>query len=222
MDHEFWLQRWVQGEIGFHQPAVNAYLQRYWDALGVAAGASVLVPLCGKSRDMKWLHAQGYPVLGVEISRRAAEQFFAENALRVTHRHHGAFIHYKSAGIELLVGDIFDLTSQIAGPIGAVYDRASLVALPAPMRHRYATHLSALLLPGAPMLLITFEYDQQEMPGPPFAVVESEIRDLYHASFAIDVLWTADVLNDYPRFRERGLSWLKEKVYRLTRRLPSG
>lgn len=221
MEREFWLQRWVRGEIGFHQPAVNAYLRRYWNVLGVPDGVSVLVPLCGKSRDMAWLHAQGYSVLGVEISRRAAEQFFSENALRVTHRQHGPFIHYQSNGIDLLVGDIFDLTPQIAGPIGAVYDRASLVALPAPMRRRYAAHLSALLPSGLPMLLITFEYDQHEMPGPPFAVVESEIRDLYHASFALDVMWTADVLNDYPRFRERGLTWLQEKVYRLTRRTQS-
>ena len=222
MDREFWLQRWAQGEIGFHQPAVNPYLQHYWNTLGVSAGTTVLVPLCGKSHDMAWLRTQGYCVLGVEISRRAAEEFFRENALRVRQEHHGPFIHYQSAGIDLLVGDIFDLDPELAGSIGAVYDRASLVALPPAMRRRYATHLGALLRPGTPMLLITFEYDQQQMPGPPFAVLEPEISALYDAAFRLDVLWTADVLKCYPRFHERGLSWLQEKVYRLTRREQSG
>lgn len=217
MDREFWLQRWVRGEIGFHQFNINPYLQRYWNTLGVPAGANVLVPLCGKSQDMAWLLAQGYSVLGVEINRQAVEQFFRENDLQPKYERRPPFIHYYAAGIDLLVGDIFDLEPNAASPIGVVYDRASLVALPPAMRLRYAKHLAALLRPGAQILLITFEYDQTQMPGPPFAVPETEVYDLYRDAFRLDVLGTTAALANYPRFRERGLTSLDEKVYRLTR-----
>ncbi|MDN5850533.1 MAG: thiopurine S-methyltransferase [Nitrococcus sp.] len=218
MNREFWLQRWACGEIGFHQADINSYLQRYWSALEVPVGASVLVPLCGKSRDMAWLIAQGYAVLGVEVSRQAAAQFFSENGLQASHEPCPPFIRYYATGIDLLVGDIFDLEPDAAIPVEAVYDRASLVALPSTMRLRYAEHLAVLLRPGVRMLVIAFEYDQNQMQGPPFAVLESEMHDLYADTFQLEVLGAADVLDNYPRFRERGLTWLNERVYRLTRR----
>jgi thiopurine S-methyltransferase len=217
MNREFWLQRWACGEIGFHQADVNSYLQRYWGALGVSAGATVLVPLCGKSRDMTWLLAQGYSVLGVEVSPQAAEQFFKENDLQPTRKHRPPFLHYDAPGVNLLVGDIFDLEPNTTASVTAVYDRAALVALPSATRRRYAEQLAALLRPATQMLLITFEYDQKQMPGPPFAVLESEVRDLYRAAFQLDVLSTANALESYPHFRERGLTSLHERVYRLTR-----
>ncbi|EAR21405.1 thiopurine S-methyltransferase [Nitrococcus mobilis] len=218
MNREFWLQRWAQGEIGFHQPEVNFYLQRYWHVLGVPAGASVLVTLCGKSRDMMWLRAQGHPVFGIEISRYAAEQFFEENALQAHCEHRPPFLHYSAAGVSLLVGDIFDLQPSAIGVVDAVYDRASLVALPPAMRLCYAERLTALLRPGGSMLLITFEYDQQQMPGPPFAVPESEVNALYRGAFQLEILCTADVLTLYPCLHARGLTGLQERVYRLVRR----
>ncbi|MDN5869848.1 MAG: thiopurine S-methyltransferase [Nitrococcus sp.] len=218
MNREFWLERWAHGEIGFHQADINSYLQRYWSALEVPAGASVLVPLCGKSRDMAWLIAQGYTVLGVEISRQAAEQFFSDNGVQASHEPCPPFIRYYASGIDLLVGDIFDLEADTARSVEAVYDRASLVALPSTMRVSYAEHLADLLRPGTRVLLIAFEYDQNQMQGPPFAVLEAEMHDLYADTFEVEVLGAADVLDNYPRFRERGLSWLTERVYRLTRR----
>ena len=43
-------------------------------ALGLAKGAAVLVPLCGKSLDLVWLAEQGHAVIGVEL----AEAFVKE------------------------------------------------------------------------------------------------------------------------------------------------
>lgn len=218
MDQEFWLQRWERGEIGFHQADVNFYLQRYWGVLGVPAGATVLVPLCGKSRDMTWLLAQGYSILGVELSQQAVEEFFRENALQPTRRHRPPFIHYSAPGVDLLVGDIFDLQPGATSNIDALYDRAAMVALPPATRLRYADQVAALLRPGAQMLLITFEYDQEQMPGPPFAVLEPEVRNLYHDGFELEILHTTAALANYPQFRNRGLTRLDERVYRLARR----
>ncbi|MEA9481868.1 hypothetical protein VC290_16130, partial [Xanthomonas campestris] len=76
MDTDFWLQRWQDGQTGFHQDEVMPLLQKHWPALQLPAHARVLVPLCGKTLDLHWLAAQGHRVLGVEISPLAVTQFF--------------------------------------------------------------------------------------------------------------------------------------------------
>ena len=61
-DHALWQQCWRDRHIDFHQTTPNPLLMRFWPTL--AAGARVLVPLCGKSLDMSWLAANGHEVLG--------------------------------------------------------------------------------------------------------------------------------------------------------------
>ena len=65
MDPDFWHECWAQNDTRFHQSQINLHLQSFWADLGVAPGARVLVPLCGKSRDLLWLRAQGHEVLGL-------------------------------------------------------------------------------------------------------------------------------------------------------------
>jgi thiopurine S-methyltransferase len=36
---------------------------------------------------------------------------------------------------------------------------------------------------AAPQLLVTFEYDQKRLPGPPFSVLEAEVRAHYGATY---------------------------------------
>ncbi len=216
MKAEFWLERWQRKEIGFHQDEINAHLQEYWGGLRLSAGGEVFVPLCGKSSDMLWLRAQGHRVLGVELSPLAVEDFFLENELKPQVRSAGAFDRWSCDGVSILCGDFFDLEAADVKAVAGVYDRASLVALPQEMRERYAQHLHRILPAGSPMLLVSMDYAQQEMGGPPFAVSEAEVRGLYEAHYAIERLYTLDVLAENPRFRERGLTRLDEVVYRLS------
>ncbi len=211
----FWLERWQKNEIGFHQAEINFHLQKFWAQLGVSG--QVLVPLCGKSRDMLWLRAQGHQVLGVEISALAVQSFFTENELQPTLTRDGAFERWDSDGLTLLCGDFFDLNAAQLGAVAGVYDRAALIALPAELRQRYARHLCQLLPPSAPLLLVTMEYEQAQMPGPPFAVSEAEVHDLYSANYQVNLLYSKDILAEQPRFRERGLTRLEERVYHLLR-----
>ena len=77
MKKEYWLDRWKREDIGFHQNIINPYLREHWQKLHLAQNSEVFVPLCGKSRDMLWLHEQGHKVLGVELSHLAAQAFFS-------------------------------------------------------------------------------------------------------------------------------------------------
>jgi thiopurine S-methyltransferase len=215
MEKDYWQERWKQEETGFHQNEVNQYLRQYWQALHLAAGSEVFVPLCGKSRDMAWLSEQGYAVLGVETSEVAVQAFFKENGYIPNHASSEKFDRYDANGIGILCGDFFDLSKHDLLKPSAVYDRASLIALPPEMRKRYTRHLLNILPPATQMLLITLDYPQQEMAGPPFAVSASEVETLYHERFTIRLLSQMDVLAQEPRFQERGLSRLQESVFLL-------
>ena len=222
METEFWLERWERNQIGFHQDAVNSYLVKHLPELRLRAGDPVFVPLCGKTLDMLWLDEQGYAVLGVELSPLAIESFFKENARRVRCIPAGVFARWTSGSLEILCGDIFDLTPEDLGGATAVYDRASLIALPPGMRASYAAHMAGLLSSASRMLLITLEYPEGEMAGPPFSVGEREVRGLYQDWFGVKILDSMDILAQNRKFRDRGLSRLDEVVYLLVRNDDAG
>lgn len=215
MQPDFWHKRWEQNLIGFHQQHINPYLQQYWPALGVPAGTRVLVPLCGKSLDLAWLVGQGWRVLGVELSERAVQDFFNEHGRVAQVSRQGAFEVYRSEGIELWCGDFFDLTPADTADCTAFYDRAAIIALPPAMRERYVAHLQALLRSPCTGLLITLDYDQDVLPGPPFAVPDEEVQRLYGEHWRLRTEATDEVLAQSPKFIQAGATRLLERVYSL-------
>lgn len=216
MEKTYWLDRWERDDIGFHQTDVNAYLSEYWSELKLTPGSKVFVPLCGKSRDMLWLSKQGHTVLGVELSDLAVQAFFQENGHTPRKKTDGKFDHFMINGISILCGDFLNLSKADLEMTDAVYDRASLVALPPDMRQRYVNHMVNILPPGTQILLITFDYPPDEMAGPPFAVPPDEVNKLYQRHADIRLLTQRDVLEQNPRFQERGLSRIHESVFLLT------
>jgi thiopurine S-methyltransferase len=218
LDPEFWHKRWARDEIGFHQEEFNALMQKYLPALGLHGGAHILVPLCGKSRDMLWLAGRGYRVTGIEISDRAAQDFFAENGLAAEVVPGPGGPRYRDGRIEIHVGDFFRFNSSVLPPVDGVYDRAALVALPRDMRKAYAAHLISLIPPGAPILLVTVDYPEAEMSGPPFPVSSAEVQNLFGDCFDIEQAHSESCLEREPRFREKGLTRMVERVHILRRR----
>lgn len=214
-DTGFWISRWREDRIGFHRDGVQPLLEACWERVaGSRTGQRVLVPLCGKSHDMLWLAGRGHPVVGIDVSDIAARRFFAEHSLEFRVQEDPPLRRFVGSGVEFWVGDVFDLTPERAGRFGLVYDRAALIALPAEIRAAYVSHIEKLLEEESDILLITIDYDPEEMEGPPFAVSESELRNLYR-SFQIDRLSDADCLASEPRFRERGLGWMREAAWHL-------
>ena len=218
MDSQFWRERWARNQIGFHLPEVNPSLQRHWPQLRLAAGAKVLVPLCGKSLDLVWLASQGHRVLGVELSERAVDAFFSEQGLTPRISQRGVFKVYQADVIEVWCGDFFALEADALLDCTALYDRAALIALPPLMRVRYTEHLNALLVAGCKGLLITLDYDQAQKAGPPFAVTDEEVKVLLGAQWGLEVLEEQDVLGESWKFVQDGVTRLEERVYQLTRR----
>jgi thiopurine S-methyltransferase len=218
MDPQFWHERWQQGQIGFHQPDYHPALLREWPGLGLDSGSRVFVPLCGRSLDMAWLAQRGHRVVGIELSPIAVEGFFRHESLAPAVSAMGALSRHAAGPYELVCGDFFELTAETLGPVAGWYDRAAVIALPPALRRHYAAHLAALLPRGARGLLVTHDYVQAEMDGPPFSVTPEEVAELFAASFTVELVERKDCLPDNPRFRERGLSAFHESIFRMSRR----
>jgi thiopurine S-methyltransferase len=226
MELDFWIERWDNNEIGFHQDQINPYLAYFYGVKGPAVELrhklNVFVPLCGKTKDMLWLSQNGYKVFGIECSERAVKDFFEENALNYKHAEKDQHALYQSqdlpAVIEVLQGDFFKLQPADMAGITDIYDRASLIALPTEMRERYAKKMVELQQPGIRTLLVTLTYDQSEMNGPPFSVSEEDVHKLYADNFSIQKLCFKDIIEDEPKMQQRGLTSLVETVYKMVRK----
>ncbi|MGD1855290.1 MAG: thiopurine S-methyltransferase [Leptolyngbyaceae cyanobacterium] len=192
MNRQFWQQKWEDNNIAFHRSEANPVLVNYFEMLSLGKGSRVFVPLCGKTLDIAWLLANGYRVVGAELVDIAIKQLFIELELEPTVLEIDNVKHYHAANIDIFVGDIFNLSSPVLGTVDAVYDRAALVALPQDVRSRYTSHLIEITH-KAPQLLVSYEYDQTMMAGPPFSISDEEVHQHYGKNYSLTLINSTDV-----------------------------
>ena len=209
MQHEFWYQKWQKNEIGFHLNQPHPLLVKYMGCLNISPNSRIFIPLCGKSLDIHWLLTQGYHVVGIDLSPIAIHDLISTLGLSFTEMQSGNLSHFHHPQIDLFVGDFFELTIEQLGQIDAIYDRAALVALPEQMRSQYIQHL--IHIGGhASQLLISFEYDQSMMAGPPFSISTQQLQDYYSSEYAIQLLDSqTELLKGKVNAQEK--IWLLEK-----------
>jgi thiopurine S-methyltransferase len=217
MHPDQWLERWKQDRIGFHESTVNPYLPRYLSLFNLKPGDAIFLPLCGKTIDIVWLAEKGFRVTGIELSEIAIESFFAEQELRYQKFETDDFILRRSGNISLIQGDYFALQAGHLADCKMIYDRAALIAIDEENRSRYCAHMRSITRPDAAMLLVTLDYQQTQMSGPPFAVSEQEVGQHYADYYTIDVLEQNNVIDEKPRWRDQGLTSLSESAFRLIR-----
>lgn len=215
INNDYWLRRWREGTTGWHQDAPEPALICHFGSL---QKTRILVPLCGKSLDLSWLASRGHEVIGVELSKLASESFFREQGLEFETKPAGAFTRYTSAklpGLSILQGDFFGLTAKDVAPIGALYDRAALIAFPPELRTKYAAHITELVRsaakPGFQLLELVIERSPHDEGGPPFSIPEGLLHSLYGRDFAIEHLEREDAEIE----RDDGAR-VDQCVYRLT------
>lgn len=205
-----WHDRWREGRIGFHEGQPNAWLSQHLEVLGERQ--TVLVPLCGKAVDLAFLAERGHRVVGVELVEDAVRSYFSERGLVPEVQPRGGLRSYSVGMVTLLAGDFFATTPELVGSATAFYDRAALIALPADLRGRYVQHLRGLLPPQSRGLLITVEYPQAELDGPPFSVPEAEVR-AHYVGAQVDSLGEGPALGG--RLEALG-SRARERCFRVT------
>jgi thiopurine S-methyltransferase len=175
MSSDFWLNKWKEGDIRFHQSKYHPQLEKNGHLF---SEGTILVPLCGKTLDMLFLSSLGHHVIGVELSPIACRDFFLENGIQFTEKNVTDFIFFESSEITLWCGDFFKLPQAVWDLVTGIYDRAALVALPENIRKKYAEEISERTKKSE-VLLVSFEYAEGALQGPPFSVPEKEVKELY-------------------------------------------
>ena len=194
MEADFWHELWDKNETGWHKEETNEFLLKHFEALQLPKKSRIFIPLCGKSVDIKWLVEQGYQVVGVELNEPAIKELFEYLQIEPTITKIGTLLRYSSNNIDIFVGDFFDLNVELLGRVDAIYDRGAIVALPSSMRQEYTKRLISITN-KAPQLVITFDYDQALMEGPPFSVDRSLLNRYYIDAYTIRLLETIRIKN---------------------------
>jgi thiopurine S-methyltransferase len=222
VEHTFWHNKWEINQLGFHLNYIHPLLKRNIGLFqvnnslknGFKNQQSIFVPLCGKTLDIGYLLDQGHSVVGVELSEIAVKEVFQQLSIQAEISEWAGGKLYQGKNLRIFVGDFFALTKSELGAIALVYDRAALIALPEKMRLEYAQHL-AKITQYASQLLITLDYDQNIAGGPPFAVPSEEVEALYGGTYPIQLLEEADIIEEEPRFKAKGLTSFYQRAYRL-------
>ncbi|HEY9886423.1 MAG TPA: hypothetical protein V6C96_04090 [Vampirovibrionales bacterium] len=177
MQQTFWEDVWNKGQIGFHYDTVNPMLSKHFRRLGLEKEDTVFVPMCGKSGDISWLLKEGFKVIGVDIVEKPLIEFLEAEKIIYSTYSENKFKVFKAENIEFYCGDFFNLPDEIITKTKAIYDRASLVALPFEMRKDYYQIINKFLEAEVKYLLLTFNFDKALNEGPPFMVTEREIEN---------------------------------------------
>ncbi len=217
MKTEFWLEKWQDNEIGFHREEYNPNLLKWWPAVEAGSNDVVLVPLCGKTLDLRWLAGAPHTVIGAELSPLAVEAFFREIdatpecIVRGEHRLHSL------DRLTIVEGDFLKWRELELPRATRFYDRAAAIALPNELRASYLQVLHEALAPGAQGLMLTIGYPQEEMDGPPFSLRPADLHSMTKDLFKIELLSDSDALVPGSPMAERGLTELREYAFKLTR-----
>ncbi|XP_003725869.1 probable thiopurine S-methyltransferase isoform X2 [Strongylocentrotus purpuratus] len=218
-----WTEGWAEGRTSFHGTNVHKSLLEFQSKLLVKKPSRVLVPLCGKTLDMRWLAEEGHEVVGVEGVIQAVMEFFEEQELPYKESDvpgiKGAkLFENEDKKIKIYLCDFFQFSKDIAGQFDAIWDRASLVAIDPPLRQQYTDVLLSVLSPGGRILIEVYEYNPEErkQKGTPHFVPEEVIQKLYGERFSIQLLATEDILEQNKFFKEVGLTWIKQKIRIMT------
>ncbi len=227
----FWKGSWKKdrdAEPGFHLTRPNPTLES-----AIADGfldwpdhsqRRLLVPLCGKTLDLRYLAEQGLPVVGVEGIDDAIAELAAESKLALepvnTSSTGGKYAVQRAAvraagggtdgEVTVCVGDWFEFEPVFTGNsqlFTHAFDRAALVAVPPHARAAYAAVHARVMAKGGKVCLSTVTKASND--GPPFSVTPDQVHELFSNDFEI----VAKGANPHPVRKDA-----VERVYILTRK----
>jgi thiopurine S-methyltransferase len=191
----FWEEKyWSKNLSPWHLKDVHKQLIEYEKELFPTKPARVLVPLCGKTVDLRFLYENGYEVVGVEGTELAIQEFFKEQNIEHTRSSYGSGgSMYQSTDkrLTILNTNFFTIEDpEYVGTFDAVWDRAAIVAVEPEHRVFFAAACKRLLKPIFRYLLVVTDYDQSLVQGPPYSVTSVEVDELYKDWAAITKLHT--------------------------------
>jgi SAM-dependent methyltransferase len=182
---DFWSERFEQGFIPWDSGGVPQALQQY---LARAKPVATLIPGCGSGYEVALLSEASWNVTAIDFSAAAVSA--ARTVLgRWSER--------------VLLADFF--TYQPPQPLGLIYERAFLCALPPAERVAIVSRWAELLPAGG--TVAGFFFFDDTLKGPPFGISRTELERLLHADF--ELVGEQEVTDSIAVFagKERWLEW---------------
>ena len=183
---DFWCKRFGEGvtpwDAGKVPDAFADFISRQPLPL------NTLIPGCGSAWEAAHLADIGWPVTALDFSPVAIEK--AREILA-------------SAPVDLVCADFF--TFAPTRPIGLIYERAFLCALPRKLWDDWGRRIAELLPSGG--ILAGFFFVCEQPKGPPFGILPDQLSQLLAPNFTL--LEDAPVSDSIPVFagRERWQVW---------------
>ena len=183
---DFWCKRFGEGvtpwDAGKVPDAFADFISRQPLPL------NTLIPGCGSAWEAAHLADIGWPVTALDFSPVAIEK--AREILA-------------SAPVDLVCADFF--TFAPTRPIGLIYERAFLCALPRKLWDDWSRRIAELLPSGG--ILAGFFFVCEQPKGPPFGILPDQLTELLAPNFTL--LEDAPVSDSIPVFagRERWQVW---------------
>lgn len=182
---DFWSERFEKDFMPWDTGGVPLALQQY---VNRNQPVSTLIPGCGSGYEVAYLAEAGWDVTAIDFSGAAVSA-----ARAVLGQWSG----------RVLQADFFAYEPQ--QPLGFIYERAFLCALP-PARRADIVRRWAALLPAGAALAGFFFFDESPK-GPPFGMARAELERLLHADF--ELADEQDVTDSIAVFagKERWMEW---------------
>lgn len=149
---DYWEQRWAQGESGWDLGGPCPVFAALLDSPLAPPTGRVAFPGCGAGHDVALFREHGYDATGYD---------FAVDAEHV----------------EPL--DVFELGSRFPQAFDVIVEYTCYCAIDPARRAEYAAALHAALKPGGQLIGLMYPIRPPDDDGPPFAVQEAEIRDVF-------------------------------------------
>lgn len=184
---DFWSERFEKDFIPWDSGGVPQALKQY---VTRAKPVATLIPGCGSGYEVAYLSEAGWDVTAIDFSAaavRAARSVLGPWSDRV------------------LEADFF--TFQPAKPLGLIYERAFLCALPPAKRVDVVGRWADMLPPGG--TLAGFFFFSNTTKGPPFGMSRAELECLLRTEF--ELVDEQEVNDSIAVFagKERWLEWRK-------------
>ncbi|KAK2714016.1 probable thiopurine S-methyltransferase isoform X2 [Artemia franciscana] len=186
---EYWSKRWGNKDIGWHKTGVNNFLSNHIGKLTDGKNnLAFLIPLCGKTIDMKWLYDLGHTVVGIEGVEQAILDFFKEQSLEYVRTEGAGFSLFKTpdSRLKIYLTDLFKIPTNVLGKFDAIWDRGSLVAIYPKDRELYAKRMKEVAADKCKYLVAVMHHDPEKFAGPPRNVFKEELFKLYEDTFNIE------------------------------------
>ena len=165
------------------------YLPKLLGGKGKENSARFLLPLCGKSNDLRFLYGEGHRVLGVECADEAIHDFFSLNAIRcdtslipATKKQTLAKLHSSpDQNLRIVQNNFLTLDSGLLnGTIDCVWDRGAFGTITEIEQTLYIQTIRRLLAPDFRYLLLVLEFDASKSKDPvPMPQPEDKVRRFF-------------------------------------------